>query len=480
MSNTVVLISSIVGSLDQIKDRSAFPLSLATAACNLRPEFEIKMLDQRRNPNWKQELLIELVKKPICVCTTAMLGEQIKYALEICKFVKDNSDVPTVWGGSQGSIMPEITIKHSLIDYLIQGDGERALPNLVRAIANKQSVDGIAGIWTKQGNKIPYEQVKLDEQNEPIYDYYTKGQLFNYMPYRFEFPTIDVELSRGCPYKCRFCFNPYLHHSWRPLSLQRAKERVMRLHKKYDIDSFWFIDDEFFIDIDRAQSMIEFMYINILQWSIQGVTIRSVVNMDKDYLKLLKKSGCRQLNIGVESGSERILQMINKPIKVSEVLQVNQNLKEAEIIPSYYFIVGFPDERKTDFYDTLNLVSRLLKENPMAKIMNIGTYSPYPHSGLEPRCIELGYKPPQELEGYINYGVDNENLPWQIGNKDIIGSNWCNYFLDRKIDDLSIPLYMKGLFKLYQPVAKWRFNHKYFGVPVDIKLGIKAKGLVKR
>jgi len=473
MNNTVVVCQSIVGSLDDIKNLPAFPVSVMTAACNLPSEgFKVKFIDQRRNPYWKLELDVALNDKPIMVCVTAMLGEQILHSLEILKYVKEHSDVATVWGGSQGSIMPEITIQNPYIDYLIQGDGEESLPLLAKAIVNGTPISEVPGIWSRRSGqgKLPV-QVDLNKQHEPLYDSFGED-IHKYLPDRFGYPSFDMELSRGCPFRCAMCYQPFMNHSvWRALDLEKVKERILRLNKSYGIESFWFIDDEFFIDLSRSKAIVEFMYENNFKWSIQGVTIRSVIKMDKDYLNLLKKAGCKQLNIGAESGSEKILKMIHKPIKIEEVLKVNQNLKEVGIIPSYYFIVGFPDEDKNDFRETLSLVSRLLKENSNAKIMNIGCYSPYPNSELEKRCIELGYKPPEKLEDYANFGVDRENLPWQIGNKDIIGANFANYFLDKKVDDLTIPKYIKTACKIYQPIARWRFNHQYFGLPIDIQLG---------
>jgi anaerobic magnesium-protoporphyrin IX monomethyl ester cyclase len=480
----VLLVATSPGLLDRVKNKPAIPLSLITAACNLPPDFEVIILDQRTDLDWRESLVEWLRKRPVLVGTTAMLGEQISHALKIMSLVKQYSDVPTVWGGSQGGIMPEITVSHPDIDYVIQGDGEEALRELASALANhSRTVDLIPGLWCKREGKptnlIPRQQVNLDNQPEPLYSHY-RHDIQDFMPTRFGRPTLDCELSRGCPYKCAFCFNPYLHGNWRRLSEQRSVERLQQLNKDYGVDSFWFVDDEFFIDLQRSMHIIETCHGNNWSWSIQGVTIRSVIKMNDAYLRKLKEYGCKQLNIGVESGSLRMLKAINKPITPEEVIKVNETLKAVEIIPSYYFIVGFPDEEKSDFNMTLDLVWRLLKENKQAKVMNIGTYSPYPNSVLEKRCIELGYKPPAKLEDYANFGVDQENLPWQVGNKDIIGAGFTNYFLDDKIRDLDVALWIKLGYRLYRPIARWRFAHKQFGCPIDIGIGRKLKEIVRK
>lgn len=482
----IVLCQSVVGLLDQVKNKPAIPLSLITAACNLPPEFEVVILDQRVGGNHFWTRLQDMLdREPVFVGVTAMLGEQIRHSLQIARFVKGHSGVPVVWGGSQAGIMPEITVRNQYIDYVVQGDAEETLPVLARRLAGGDATGAclVPGVWVKHYdtgmpvNIVPRYQVNLNDQREPLYSYYGKA-ITSYMPDRFGYPTVDVETSRGCPFSCKFCFNPYLQGNWRALDFKRVIDRVLSLCRM-GAGSFWFTDDEFFIDLERSRIIIEFMAAHYLSWSIQGVTIRSVAKMDADYLKMLKHCGCRQLNIGVESGSPKVLKMINKPITPEEVLGVNIRLKDAGIVPSYYFVVGFPDETKEDFDMTIDLVWRLLKENPAAKVMNVGTFSPYPHSGLEKRCIELGYRPPENLEDYADFGVDHENLPWQIGNKDIIGANFTNYFIDDKVKDLEVAWWMKAGCALYKPLAQWRFRNKRFGMPVDINLGRWVKEVVR-
>jgi radical SAM superfamily enzyme YgiQ (UPF0313 family) len=482
----VVLCQTTIGLLDQVKNKPGIPLSLITAACNLPAEgFDVVILDQRVTPRFWERLQAQLEREPVLVGVTAMLGEQIKYSLQVAKYVKEHSDVPVVWGGSQAGVMPDVTVKHRYVDYVIQGDAEESLPKLARCLSNDDYNGAVLvpGVWVKHHttgvpvNLVPRQPVDLNRQNEPLYDHYGKT-ITQYMPDRFGYPTVDIEASRGCPYKCAFCYQEFLNGRWKPLDYHRVIERVLSLYRM-GAGSFWFVDDEFFIDLDRSQRIVEFMAAHYLPWSIQGVTVRSVVKMDDAYLRMLKMAGCKQLNVGVESGSPKMLRLINKPITPDEVLAVNLRLKQVGIVPSYYFVVGFPDETKEDFDMTIDLAWRLLRENPSAKIMNVGTFSPYPNSGLEKRCIELGYEPPGELEDYIDFGVDRENLPWQKGNRDIIGAGFTNYFIDHKVDDLEVAWWMKLGAKCYRPVAQWRFRNRQFGFPVDIKMGRWLKEVVR-
>ena len=409
-----------------------------------------------------------------------MLGEQIDHALEIFKYCKSISDVPTVWGGSQGSISPLINIKHPAIDYVIQGDGEESFRMLVEHLKNTPNKEtNIPGVFSKtQIRPLPHKQVILDHQPMPSYD--LLPNIKEYTPNRFGKPTIDIETSRGCPFNCSFCYNPQLQRrKWRSLSENLVKERINYLSKKYRIDSFWFIDDEFFVDLKRAESIMKFMLEKNFAWSVQGTTIKNCLKMEDTFLQLLYTSGCKQLNIGVESGSEELLKSLHKPITNNEVLEVNRKLKRNKIVPSFYFVVGFPTETLEDLDLTLDLINRILKENKNAKIMNIGCYTPYPSTELLQTCLEHGYVLPQTLEEYSSYGVDDFNTPWVLNDpetlKRIKGACFTNYFLDNKVNDLEVPFWINVGSKLYSPIAKWRFRHKFFGIPLDIDFGTALK-----
>ena len=362
---TVILIQPIVGSLDGIKDRPAVPLSLITASTYLVNDntYDVLIIDQRLSKDWKNYLKesIKNTDQLICVGTTAMLGAQIEYALDGLRAVKEiNPKIPTVWGGPQGGILPEITIEHPLIDYLIQGDAEKSFRKLVDCLYQEVEPYWVPGVYTKQGKSIEdYSLLDINELEEPPYEIV---KVSNYLPKRFGVPSLDVETSRGCPFNCAFCYNPSLHQrKWRALTSERTLRRLDNLKSRYCVESFWFIDDEFFVDLKRAQEIIEGVIERKYRWSVQGTTIANCLRMSDTFLKLLHRSGCKQLNIGVESGSEELLKKMNKPITNEQVLEVNSKLAKFDIVPSYYFIVGFPDETENDFSQTLKLVENIFK-----------------------------------------------------------------------------------------------------------------------
>jgi len=475
----VVMVQPIVGLLDNVKTEPAIPLSLITACTLLTKDYEILVVDQRLSKTWPNSLRAALRREPVCVGTTAMIGPQIEHALDAFRVVKSfDPTIPTVWGGPQGGIMPEITIAHPDIDFLIQGDAEYTFKNLVDSLARGVDPSWIPGVWTKDGTiDDPYKLVDLNEVPDPPYGIV---KVTRYLPKRFGVPTIDVESSRGCPYSCKFCYNPFMHRRrWRALTVERTLSRIDMLVDRFNIDSVWFIDDEFFVDLKRSREIILGLKERFIRWTVQGTTIVNCLRMDDEFLRLLRDSGCRQLNIGVESGSEELLASMNKPITNEQVLEVNEKLRKFRIVPSFYFIVGFPHETEDDFRQTLRLVEKIFDQNPDAKIMNIGCYTPYPSTELLQDCLELGYEMPKTLEEYSYYGVDEINTPWVLNSpkrlKQVRGANFINYFLDNKINEVGVAPWIRIIGNAYRPLAQWRLRNQNFNIPIDITIGNAIK-----
>jgi len=148
------------------------PLGLLTIATPLDiAGYKVKIIDQRVEKYWKKILLDELKKEPICVGISSMTGPQIKYALEVSKLVKQNSNIPVVWGGVHPSLLPEQTLKNDFVDIVVQGEGEETFYELVRALKDKSTLNGIKGIWYKEDGKLKRNPPRpfIDLNQQPFY-----------------------------------------------------------------------------------------------------------------------------------------------------------------------------------------------------------------------------------------------------------------------------------------------------------------------
>lgn len=475
----VILVQPKIGTLDELKSAPGLPLSLLSSVKLVARDFKVKLIDQRIEKDWKKSLKKELKKNPLCVGTTAMLGPQIRYALEISQFVKENSDVPVVWGGPHAGTLPIETISDKNIDIIVKGDGEVTFWELIKALKAKKSLKKVKGLFFKKnGEIIQTESRELVDLNKMPDVPYHLVDVKNYLPKRMGVNSLNMETSRGCLFRCTFCYNPCFNQGrWRALKPKIVLERVEKIVSDFKVKGIWFIDDEFFIDLLRAKEIIQGLKKLGITWDVQGATIASALRMDYNYLGMLEEAGCTQLNFGVESGSERILKRINKAISVSDVLRVNRKFAKFNIIPWYYFVIGFPYETEEDRRKTIALALRLLKENPKAKISPIACFTPYPGTQLFEESKKYGFKPPEKLIDWASYATEYINVPWLSGplKRKIQSIQFASYFIDQKARDVVASPLIKFLADLYRPIAKFRLKNNFYLFPLEAIIGFWLK-----
>jgi len=186
-------------------------------------------------------------KKPLCAGLTSITGSQIKYSLEISKFIKAHSDVPVVWGGIQPTILPEETLSNNNIDIIVMNEGETSFLELVRKLDKKESLHGVKGIRFKENDNVIQNEEReyLDLNRIPNLPY-DLIDIKHYLPLFKGRRTLYMETSRGCVGKCAFCSNiVYNKRQWRAMSAETVLERIKSVYNKYGINSFYFIDDNF-------------------------------------------------------------------------------------------------------------------------------------------------------------------------------------------------------------------------------------------
>lgn len=481
----VVLVQPIVGLIDNIKSSPGLPISLLSAVKLICREFSVKVIDQRLDKNWSENLKRELKSKPLIVGTTTMLGPEIKNAIKVGNLVASTTGgIPVVVGGPCASVLPSQAIKSGAFDIVLKGDGEISFLRLVNRLAKNRAEkrDFRSGFAAIDGLTYKDNSGKICETKSPsLVDLnkmpdlpYSLVDVNDYLSRRGGVPSLDMETSRGCPFSCRFCYNPiYNMRRWRALRPNLVLERLSLVKERFGVKGIFFVDDEFFIDLKRAGIIIKGIKQLGIRWDIQGVTVKSVAAMSNKYLQMLAESGCEQINIGAESGSDRILKWVKKGICQKDILDINRKLKNFPIMPWYYFMIGFPTETKKEREATISLINRLLLENPRAKISGIGCYTPYPGTELFEESKKYGYLPPNNFIDWSSYAVDNINVPWVNGHtkKEIMVIQFASFFVDQKARDIAGSWWIKILAFLYRPIARYRFINHFYRLPLDVLLG---------
>ena len=487
----IILFNPAPRSGKQVQRRVELPLGLLCPATPLdRQGYRIKIIDEFANSNWRRELLESLSQKPICFGVTCMTGPQILHALEGCRLVKERyPDVPVIWGGIHASLLPEQTLEHPLVDIVVVGEGEVTFEELVKALESGTPLSRVSGLYYKENGNIistgarPF--VNLDEQ--PPLSYH----LINMDHYRrrlFGMDHISFNSSRGCTFRCSFCWDPVMHkRKWRAMSPETVLDQLNRIIRDYDIRGFLFTDDHFFIDTERAYNILEKIVRADLKISISKLQIRAdaICRLNKEFLQLMVKAGVKRFSVGIESGSHRILDLIKKDCSVQEIVEANRKLIPYPIVPVFLFMMGLPTETPEEFAQSVRLAVQLTDENPRAvKTFNI--FTPYPGTEIYQLAVQLGLKEPQRLEDWARFNF--RNIPKE--------SQWINPEIRKLITGLDFPLMFLGkghfvtpykktnplvvaLARLYYPVARYRIKHLNAGIPIETKL-VKAFGLFGR
>ncbi|TSC52360.1 MAG: radical SAM domain-containing protein [Parcubacteria group bacterium LiPW_39] len=394
-----------------------------------------------------------MAKNPLLVALSVMTGRQTKHSAEFSKKIKEHSSVKVLWGGIHPSLLPEQCLNESYIDFVIIGEGEETSVELFQKLERQESLENVLGLGYKQNGKI-----KINYTRPLISDLDLWPMDFNLLDMEKYLYKLDrykrvvaYKTSRGCPFNCAFCYNRAFNQSrWRAWSIDKVVNDIQYLKQKYRIDAIKFYDDNFFVDKMRA--------LEILRRINLPAHLEVRIDMiDDELAKELKKLKVFDLLIGVESGSDRLLALINKKITVARIMAAVKSLAKYNVPASYSAIVGLPTETKKEFKATVDLLYQIYKIHPQAAF-TLGAYMPYPGSLMYDFAVQQGFLPPRRTEDWGKIDRFRKDF----------SSPWVNAKYVWRIRE-----YFKLLKLKLGPINKWfefRIKHRFFSMPLDIYL----------
>lgn len=448
---------------------------LAVAALPYKEGYDIKIIDQRIDRNWKSALKAEMAGA-ILVGTTSMTGPQIKYALEISKFVKENSDLPVVWGGVHASLLPEQTVRNGYIDYVVKGEGDFAFLELIKAIERGAGQREVKGLYYKEAQEIKKtgdrELIRdLDILSDFPYELVNLKNYYGFNP--AEGRSITLMTSRGCPYRCAFCYNTiYYKNTWRGMSAKRTFEMIRKVVDDFEVSNIYFEDDNFCANVKRFEEIIGLILKNRLKisWGLLGARTNTLKSMSDTLLSDAVKAGCMNIDVGVESGSERILQLISKDVEIPDLIETNKRLAKYFDKTKYTFIMGTPGETEGELLESVKLAVKLSKENEHALPVFL-TYCAYPGTKLYELAINSGFREPKNLDEWADVHYTNVfwRYPWLDKKRIKIIENlgFSSLFANKNNEYKINSTYLKIIARLYRPVARMRFEHNIYQLPFE-------------
>ncbi|MEM3697753.1 MAG: radical SAM protein [Candidatus Bathyarchaeia archaeon] len=339
---------------------SSPPLGLAYIASMLRQNHEVKIIDSNILNYSLEDVEREMRSfNPDVVGITSVTPSiygAYKVA-ETAKKVKENCTV--VLGGPHATFMPRRTMEEcKYVDIIVRGEGEETTRELIETIEKGASLNEVKGITFRKENEIidaePRPFIKnVDDIPFPSID------LLPMHLYKFNGVKYTAMLtSRGCPFKCSFCSSSRLFGGyWRGRSPENVLEEIRIVYDDYNIRNIEFVDDTFTLNRERAEKICD----GIIKEGIDiswGASSR-VDTLSKKLVEKMRKAGCWILFLGIESGSQKILDAIGKRITIEQAKKAVKIVKDAGIKVLGSFIIGFLQDTTETIKETIKFAKSL-------------------------------------------------------------------------------------------------------------------------
>src|SRR6185312_17021252 len=347
------------------------PLAILALATPLeRAGYEVRIIDSTITPNFQQQVISEL-EDSLCLAISLVTGPMIRETAQIAKAAKAvYPDKPVILGGWHPSLLPDQTLACPDVDAIVVGQGEEALVDMVRHIEAGESFKGIPGVAYKEDGKLVFNTPRA---LRPIRELPPKAyHLADFDAYervcgrRWAMYTSSL----ACPFNCAYCTNEGLYgRKWNALEADQVVDEVTDLVSRYGLQLLWVVDDNFLVDRNRAVDIAEGLVRRGVKfdWSIQAST-NLVTRFTVEELKLLRRAGLSQVSQGADSGSKKILHLMNKDFQKLETIYLAADmLSQAGIRPSFNMIFGFPGETEVERCESISLIMKICRRYPQAE-----------------------------------------------------------------------------------------------------------------
>ncbi|KPL00497.1 MAG: hypothetical protein AMJ91_04420 [candidate division Zixibacteria bacterium SM23_73_3] len=372
----ILLINPPAGSIYHFLRLKTPPLGIAYIAAVLREgghqvkiaDLNVEPLDYKTLPYHEFDVVgisVDTMRYPI--------------ALKIAEVAKQNKKT-VVAGGQHVTFFDSEALSTGLFDFIVRGEGEMTMRDLVQHIEEGNSFEEVKGIsFVSEGEVIrtpnrPLIQ-DLDSLPLPARDLLPLSRYTTSLGGRLQTAALT---SRGCPFNCEFCAcSQFFGRTWRTRSVENVMDELDFLRKKYGYRAVAFFDDNFTLSTKR---MIKFCE-SILQrkWDIHWWAFSRVDSVVKheDVVKLMARAGLKQVFMGFESGSQEVLDQFGKDLDVEKAFKAVEILKKYKITVWASFIIGALNETKKMIKQTIKFANRL---NP--DFIQFGILTPYPGTAL--------------------------------------------------------------------------------------------------
>lgn len=360
----------------KVYDADYDPGNISLGAMELMERYEhyIKALSDDEAWIWEEisNVILRFAPDVLCVTILTVTQDSARRVIEIAKELYP--DLLVITGGVHPTINPMDCIPYS--DYVICNEGEDVILDAIKGDIPKGVVFGSRIL---ELDRLPFPAIHT---------------LHNLS--RYEKRDLSMVIStRGCPNQCKFCCSPLI---WNGRVTRKSVDYFIQelkiLIEEYQINDFFISDDSFTYD----KKWLKEFCIKIRPYQITFRCLGRIDMIDEDIIDMLTKAGCRNIKLGIESGSQRILDMVNKKIRLEDIRRADRILSRSKLDWSAFFIIGFPSETASDIRMTQELIMKL-----SAKSVTLSMFTPYPGTELYSDHNRVGAKYYSHHSPYNNF-----------------------------------------------------------------------------
>ncbi len=469
--------------------KARIPNSILQVAASINGRYDWVIVDGNREDNPEQKIMDYLNTGNFGFFgSTVMPGPQLKQAIPITRRVrKELPFVVNIWGGYFPSNHPKPVLHSGYVDYVINGVGDQAFPQLIDALLQQKDPGQIHNlIYLKDGKLIKtHKETLLSYDELPDLPYERLHEFYDIDKYLGKSylgnKTIAYHSSFGCPFKCSFCaVVPIYEARWNGKSAGLIYRDIQFLRDRFGGDAIEFHDNNFFVSEKRTVAFSQLIRNDGMSW--WGEARIDTLDKYKDTsLAAMREAGCKMIFFGAESGNDDLLRFMDKGGKQNgqQILRFAKRLQQFDIIPEYSFVLGWPADSEREALRQVDreieFIKRVKATNPDTEII-IYVYSPVPTEGSEmfKKVKAQGFSFPQRLEDWLAPAWEHFDLrknpltPWltpkvidRIKNFETVLNAY-----HPTVSDIKLSPFKRRAIKA---VAAWRYRLGWHRYPYELK-----------
>ncbi len=397
-------------------------LGLLYLATHVKGDHDVTILGGNNNPIPVDEMIEQIsALQPDILGISTIFSTLMISGKKIAQEIKKRFPPTTiVFGGNHATFTAKDLLKEPYADAVVKGEGEITFKELVECLDKRSSLAGIKGLVFKEGDRI-----MENSPREPIADI----DAIPFPDWKLVLDTMPTSIpmcsSRGCPHDCIYCSTTsFWTRKWRSRSAQNMIDEIHSTFDRYQPENrkleIAFVDDNFTVNRKRVLDFCRL--VNQSDFTLKWACSSRVELLDEELVQAMSSTGCSELFMGIESGSIRVLEKMNRRYTPDIVRDKVQLCVEYGIIPTCSFMVGNPYEEESDVEDSFNLIHSLKSHKVQVHIFTplIGTpVYHYPEKygvellskdseilSLESRAqLNTGHLKAKEIETLYNKGV---------------------------------------------------------------------------